>query len=352
MANIMKNYKEEHEMAALYQKEFNQDFELIEGEQAKDLRKKASKWYSWSRQNPVVHNAINLTVIITLLVLDFYAFRIHIFENPWGNILLTFLAHSYLAYSLSIFTIHEGAGHQMIILGKSKIVKFIARLVNNIPRLFYNDPGFYGPIHVHHHKDFGTPKDAAFTNYVLGNRIIKSFLPLAGILPFCDYKIHGDTKPSKSQMISNIVGTVYVILVCRPFIREHGRIFICIFIVACGWLSFTLDRMRESTEHQLMPTTEMNGARTFGLGFWGLLIGGGPWGQPSHLAHHVHPALPWYWQCRLHFEFKKVLTLKQKEQFIFDKFLDYPRLVLKLYKERQKVEKRYNELQKSQNALA
>jgi hypothetical protein len=341
MANIMKNFEEEHDLARLYQDEFNQDFEFLKDDQVKALRKKAKDWYALSRRHTYRHNALNIILILSLLALDYLAFRFQYFENAWANIFVTFIMHSYIAYSATIFTMHEGAGHRMLILGKSKIATFTATLANNVGRLFYNDPGFYGPIHIHHHKDFGTDKDAAFTNYVLTNRIVKCFLPLAGILPFCDYKIHGDTKFNKSQLLSNFIGIIYTIWLCRPFIQEHGRVFFIIFFLTCGWLSFTLDRMRETTEHHLMPVDEMNGARSFGLGFWGLTIGGGPWGQPSHLAHHVHPSLPWYWQCKLHFEFKRIFTEKQKEQFLFDKLMDYPKLVKEIYHGRKKVESFY-----------
>jgi fatty acid desaturase len=31
-----------------------------------------------------------------------------------------------------------------------------------------------------------------------------------------------------------------------------------------------------------------------------MLIGGGPWGSPSHWEHHLVASLPWYQQIRLH----------------------------------------------------
>ena len=45
---------------------------------------------------------------------------------------------------------------------------------------------------------------------------------------------------------------------------------------------FYLDRLRQFTEHNLMPLDNRSGARSFGIGFWGLFMGGGPWGQPCH----------------------------------------------------------------------
>lgn len=333
----MKNYEEEFALSHLYQKEFNQGFESINHDQEKQLRKIASDWYAATRRHPYLHNSLNMMIIISMIAADYFLWRTSYF---W----LIFFGHGFITYSLSTFTIHEGSGHNMIILGKSRLAKFGQLLANNTPRLFFNDPGFYGPIHVHHHKDFGTKKDAAYTNYVLSNRLVKCLMPLAGILPFNDYKIHGDTKFTKSQALSNTIGLIYTIIICRPFAQLHGRLFFILLFLACGQLSFLLDRMRESTEHHLMPENEMNGARNFGITPTSMIIGGGPWGQPCHLSHHVHPSLPWYWQCLLHFKIKNILNAKQRKQFLYDKFLDYPKLVFTIIKERHKVEARYKEI--------
>ncbi len=61
-------------------------------------------------------------------------------------------------------------------------------------------------------------------------------------------------------------------------------------------VGFYLDRVRQFTEHNLMPLDNPNGSRSFGIGFWGLLVGGGPWGSPCHWEHHLVPSLPWYQQ--------------------------------------------------------
>ena len=49
-------------------------------------------------------------------------------------------------------------------------------------------------------------------------------------------------------------------------------------------LGFYLDRLRQFTEHNLMPLDNLNGSRSFGFGFWGMLVGGGPWGTPMSLG--------------------------------------------------------------------
>ena len=65
-------------------------------------------------------------------------------------------------------------------------------------------------------------------------------------------------------------------------------------------VGFYLDRLRQFTEHNLMPLDNKNGSRSFGLGFWGMLVGGGPWGTPCHWVHHLVASIPWYQQLMLH----------------------------------------------------
>jgi fatty acid desaturase len=96
---------------------------------------------------------------------------------------------------------------------------------------------------------------------------------------------------------------------------------------------FYVDRLRHFTEHNLMPLENKNGARSFGLGFWGLLIGGGPWGQACHWMHHLVPGIPWYQQLMLHRYAVNLLTPRQREQFMLEPFFGFPKLFWRLWKE-------------------
>jgi fatty acid desaturase len=82
-----------------------------------------------------------------------------------------------------------------------------------------------------------------------------------------------------------------------------------------------------------MPLDNREGARSFGVGFWGLLIGGGPWGQPCHWVHHLVASVPWYQQIRLHFYIQGLLTETQKRQFLLQPVVGYPKLLLRLWTE-------------------
>jgi len=98
-------------------------------------------------------------------------------------------------------------------------------------------------------------------------------------------------------------------------------------------VGFFLDRLRQFSEHNLMPLDNREGARSFGVGFWGLLIGGGPWGRPCHWVHHLVASVPWYQQIRLHFYIKGLLTETQKRQFLLQPVVGYPKLLLRLWTE-------------------
>jgi hypothetical protein len=97
--------------------------------------------------------------------------------------------------------------------------------------------------------------------------------------------------------------------------------------------AFLFDRVRQFVEHNLLPLTNGDGARSLGLGFWGLLIGGGPTGQPCHWIHHLSPGLPWYQQLVLHRDVKALLTPRQRQQFLIQPVVGFPTLMWRLWRD-------------------
>jgi fatty acid desaturase len=98
-------------------------------------------------------------------------------------------------------------------------------------------------------------------------------------------------------------------------------------------VGFFFDRLRQFSEHNLMPLDNQDGSRSFGLGFWGMLIGGGPWGSPCHWEHHLVASLPWYQQLVLHGYVKSLLTETQRKQFLLQPVVGYPKLLWRLLRE-------------------
>jgi fatty acid desaturase len=76
-----------------------------------------------------------------------------------------------------------------------------------------------------------------------------------------------------------------------------------------------------------LPLDRQNGTRELGLGFWGLLLGGGPWGQPCHACHHLEPALAWYQQLALHLTLRRILAPAQRRQLFLQPVIGFPKLL-------------------------
>ncbi len=292
---------------------------------------KAKSLLKQTQSHIILHNFQSVCLILTLLITDIFVFSL---EGTFGLMTMTFM-HGFILYSLTVYTMHEGAGHKRIILGSSFFIKKLAFIVNNVSRLFFADPTFYARNHPSHHQHLASKEDKAFTQLVDPKRIFKSMLPGAGIFEFNDYKIHSGDDWTLSKIASLVIGLLYSSLLLLVAHKNHNPIhLVLILLIVSPWISFTLDRLRESTEHLMMRSDDLPEAREIGNSFWGYLIGGGPWGQPCHLSHHFAPALPWYQQLRLSAYIKEVLTADQRSYFfVGDGLIDYPKMFFSLMKQ-------------------
>jgi hypothetical protein len=308
-------------------------------EQLAQINAKSKELLLQTTDHRIQHNTLGLLLIALLLILD-----LSLFTVPGATALvIATLLHSFLAYSLTVYTMHEGAGHKRIILGSNTPTKFLSKITNNLSRLFFSDPYHYSQMHPSHHSSLGTERDLAFTQVVEPIRIAKCFLPLAGILPFNDYKIHGDDKINRSGLLSLLIGGVYHSVLIWIASKNHN-FYVSLFAIVgiAPWIGFSLDRLRETSEHLLMKSDDLPEARDLGANAWGYLIGGGPWGQPCHLTHHCAPALPWYQQIRLSRFIKQTMTDEQRRHyFVPEGLLSYPIKFSKLIKENRQAFKRH-----------
>jgi fatty acid desaturase len=185
-----------------------------------------------------------------------------------------------------------------------------------------------------HHAKFGTEHDSEFLNFIVPYRFWLAFLPFAAFMNVTDFVIHRPPAYTPSRLISSLLSLVYQGVYAYFIFRSFGWTFTLLtMLVVTPHAGFYLDRLRQFTEHNLMPLDNRNGARSFGIGFWGLLIGGGPWGQPCHWVHHLAPSIPWYQQISLHFYLKRLLTKRQRQQFLLAPFIGYPRLLWRLVRD-------------------
>lgn len=264
------------------------------------------------------HQLLNFILIVSLFGLDILSSTIFPTHYPEHFYLFAFM-HGYLIYSLSAFLLNEGAAHQLLFPG-----------AENLSRLYFADPIYFAENHRRHHEFFATKDDGVFTSLVNPKRFFISLVPLASAFKFCDYKIHTGETWTKSKIVSEILGRVFFIAQFIYLKHFVGGAKALLFIFIALWFAFILDRLRETIEHNLMGNSNEQGARDLGLGFWGLLIGGGPWGLPCRLIHHLVPDAPWYQQIILHFRLKKILTKEQKDFFLLKPLIGFPLLLIKI----------------------
>ncbi len=98
------------------------------------IRARGRDLFAWFKAHPGLHNAINLLAIVFLLVADgaslLYLPRLWLTPGepaPWPAVLIAAAVagsvHSYLLYSLSVFSMHEGAAHNIVFVGKGRLAR-------------------------------------------------------------------------------------------------------------------------------------------------------------------------------------------------------------------------------------
>jgi hypothetical protein len=298
--------------------------------------------FHWFKDHPRFHNTLNAAVVVFIVAADYLALM-HLpglwltrgQEAPFWTVLFASAVagsiHSYLLYTLSAFSLHEAAAHRIAFLGQGPMARAAQTLAANLCRLAASEPDYYSRDHMVHHAKFGTAEDTEFLNFVTPRRYYLSFLPLAAFINFSDFIAHRPPTYTRSRIVSAVCSTAYSGLYLYFTWQAWGPLFaLSTMFVFLPHVGFYLDRLRQFTEHNLMPLENKDGSRSFGMGFWGLLVGGGPWGSPCHLEHHLVPSLPWYQQLNLHRFVKKTMTPAQREQFLVAPVVGFPLMCLRL----------------------
>ncbi|HEY7191845.1 MAG TPA: fatty acid desaturase [Vicinamibacterales bacterium] len=319
--------------------------ESLTREQLKLVMDRGRALFHWYREHQAIHYAINIGVVALLLGGDFLILlRLPAVmltgsgADSFGSVLLASLVcgglHSYLLYSMSVFSLHEGAAHGIIFPGANRISRACNWFAANMCRLAGSEPQYYAEHHMSHHSKFGTEGDGEFLNFVLPRRFWLSLLPFGAVLNYTDFVSHRPLHYTKGRFVSALVTLSYHVAYGLQMTQRFGATFTLLaFLLFLPHVGYFLDRLRQFSEHNLMPLDNKDGARSFGLGFWGLLIGGAPWGSPCHWEHHLVASLPWYLQIRLHFYLKGLLTEAQKKQFLLQPIVGYPKLLMRLWSE-------------------
>jgi hypothetical protein len=309
------------------------DFERLSSEQIHQVMVRGRELHKWCRAHPRIHAAISVSVISMIFAADWLVWTalarwfVDTVPGTWALLLaavVTGIVHSWLMYSLSIYSLHEGAAHNLIFPGKSPLSRAASFLSTNMCRLATSEPEHYSACHMAHHAKFGTEDDSEFLNFIFPRRLWPNFLPLGTFFNYTDFFVHRTPAFTRSSAVSGLLAAayngVYLFLIYRAF----GLLFTVIVTLLMPHIGFYVDRIRQFTEHNLMPLENNSGARSLGVGFWGLLIGGGPWGQPCHLTHHLVASIPWYQQIILHRYICGILTKNQRKQFLLRPLVGFP----------------------------
>lgn len=322
-----------------------QTFEDLSAEQMSKIMDRGRTLHKWFKAHHGLHCAISLGVIVFLFGADYLVLmRLpYLFFTPgtnpsWALILLGSCVvgslHSYLMYSLGVYSLHEGAAHKIIFPPVGPVSHVGNVIARNLCRFTAGEPEFYSSHHMAHHAKFGTEEDGEFLNFVIPQRYWMTFFPLAAFINFSDFVIHRPPTYTRSRLISAFFSAGYNLVYAYFLYHLFGLAFALLtMLVFLPHVGFYLDRLRQYTEHNLMPLNNRNGSRSFGCGFWGLLVGGGPWGSPCHWEHHLVASLPWYQQLILHRYVVSLLTPRQCEQFLIQPFIGFPRLWWRLVRD-------------------
>jgi len=319
--------------------------ESLTRDQIKLVMDRGRELFHWYKEHQAIHYAVNLSLVALLLGADYLillqlpaALLTGEPEQPFSRVLAASLLcgglHSYLMYSMSVFSMHEGAAHGIIFPGTHPVSRALNWFASNMCRIAASEPQYYSEHHMSHHAKFGTEHDGEFLNFVLPKRYWLTLLPFAALLNYTDFVAHRPATYTKGRIISGLVALAYHLTYAAFMAQRYGALFTLLsFLLFLPHVGFFLDRLRQFSEHNLMPLDNKDGSRSFGVGFWGLLVGGGPWGSPCHWEHHLVASLPWYQQIRLHFYLKRLLTPAQKKQFLLEPVIGYPKLLLRLWTE-------------------
>ena len=345
----MKFHPEELELARSYTE--MSPFPGLSREQLKPILDRGRQLFKWHKAHPVLHALINLSVFVILFTADYYVLLAlpswllaggH--DRSAASFVLAALTtgglHSWLLYSLGVFSMHEGAAHGIIFPHADPVSRLLNRLASNLCRISACEPRDYSVHHMSHHAKFGTEEDGEFLNFVTPRRYWATLLPFATVINYSDFVAHRPLGYTRSRVLSAGVSIGYHALYGYAMTRAFGLGFtltaLVLFVPHAG---FWLDRLRQYTEHNLMPLENNRGSRSFGTGFWGLLIGGGPWGSPCHWEHHLVASLPWYQQLILHRELKRTLTPEQRTQYLLEPVFGYPKLLWRIWRESARFER-------------
>lgn len=190
----MQVHPDEFAMAQAYSG--SHEFERLGPQQIHRVMVRGRELHKWYRAHPRLHAAISVSVICTIFAVDWLMWMtlarwfVDSVQGTWALVLaavFTGTLHSWLMYSLSIYSLHEGAAHNLIFPGKSPLSRAASFLSTNMCRVATSEPEHYSACHMAHHAKFGTEDDSEFLNFIFPRRLWPNFLPLGTFFNYTDF---------------------------------------------------------------------------------------------------------------------------------------------------------------------
>jgi hypothetical protein len=325
-------------------------FDGLTDRQLAQIQERGRGLFQWFKKHPYIHNTIGVLVFAVLFGADYWALlrlpRLFLPEgqphSTWMIVIAAALAgglHSYFLYSMAIYSVHEAFTHKVLFQRVGPISRGAHFVASHLCRVAHAEPNHYSVYHLAHHGKFGGEDDGEFLNFVRPKRYWLTWLPLAVI--YSDFSCHHPKGYNRSRAITALMTVVYNGIYGYLLYQAFGPLFVIVSMVLFfPHVGFILDRARQFTEHNLMPPENRNGSRSFGWGFWGMFLGGGPWGTPCHLEHHLVDYVPWYHQLILHAHVRKLLTPGQRKQFLIEPVIGWPKLWWRIMREHYSLERK------------
>src|SRR5215212_9436700 len=148
----MKLHADEMALARAYAASL--DFEGLTEDQTREVMKRGRELFHWFKAHPAIHNIISTLVLIAIFAADYLA---QVRLPAWlltsdsssstpAVLVAAALAgglHSWLLYSLAVYSMHEGAAHRLIYPPRGRISAALHWLSANLARISAAEPKQY-----------------------------------------------------------------------------------------------------------------------------------------------------------------------------------------------------------------
>src|SRR5262249_35477319 len=152
------------ELALARQYDRSRPFEPLRAEQVHQIMEKGRALFKWHKAHAVIHNIVGAAVLAFLFGSDAWVLLVlpSLFieegQSSLGSSLIAGLVtgsvHSWLIYSMAVYSLHEGAAHNAIFSGTGALARAAQFVARNACRIGQSDPEYYARCHMGHHSKF------------------------------------------------------------------------------------------------------------------------------------------------------------------------------------------------------